>query len=348
VSLVPRALPTCVGLLALLGLSATACNPHPGTPADANAIAYVCTRGYADDPGTTITAVDLTSGVVLQTVSTGTLPDALAATPDGKEILVVDQGVDQVNELSTRANRVLRSTTTGLEPDALGVTPDDTRALIANQGAGTVTPVALPSLRAGTPITVGQAPDAVGIGGPGGHTALVANFAEGTLTPINLEDDTPGSAIPAGPEPDAIAVSPDGNVAVVANLGNDTLTTINLDTLSEGPSLPLGVDPTGVEFAPEQPGTSGAPLVAWVSGGDALVQVTVLTSGPGAAPVATLRSSITLPSLAESVALTPNGTTAWVAGQDGWLRAVNLPSGTPGKRVKIGGKPSAVVIPPRG
>jgi len=52
--------------------------------------AYICTFGYDDQPGTTVTALDLATRHLGRPINTGSLPSALAATPDGRLLVVTD------------------------------------------------------------------------------------------------------------------------------------------------------------------------------------------------------------------------------------------------------------------
>ncbi len=302
--------------------------------------AYVCTFGYDDQPGTTITAVDLASRRVDRSPRTGSLPSAVAATPNGRLLLVTDQGVDNLAVLSASTDHLITRIPTGDEPDAVAVSPDGTIALVANVDDDTVTPVDLTTLRAGRPIPVGSRPDAVAIGGPGGTTALVADLEGNTVTPVDLTTMTAGTPVPVGTEPDAVAVTPDGTTALVANLGSGTVTPIALATLRPGFSVAVGPGPTGLAVTAKGPG--GSPT-AWVTAGTDLVPLKLsnlslllpLSAGP----------PLPVGHLAEAVAFTADGTTAWVAGQDATLTPVDLTTGVAGPSIYVGGRPAAVVIP---
>jgi YVTN family beta-propeller protein len=320
--------------------------PGLSARADAGTEAYVCTLGYDSDPGATVTAVNLALGSADPGITTGTLPDAVAASPDGRLVLVADEGEDELTVLDASDGDVVATIPTGVEPDAVAVSPDGSIAVVANSDDGTVTPVNLRTLRAEPPVKVGGQPDAVGIGGPDGRTALVANLAEGTVTPVNLETMKAGSSIRVGMEPDAIAVSPDGDSALVADLGSDAVTLVNLVTLTASPSVSVGVAPTGIATdttgaagGAGSGGGSGAGPVAWVSGGTSLVSVSF-----AARPV--VGQEIPIGHLAEAVAIAHGGTTAWVADNDPYVTAVDLVSGRVLRSVRVGGRPSAIVIPP--
>ena len=324
------------------------------TRAEAGAEAYVCTFGYDSAPGATVTPVNLDGDRADSGITTGTIPDAVAASPDGRLVLVTDEDEDQLSVIDTSDGYVVATIPTGLEPDAVVVSPDSGLAVVANSGDGTVTPVDLHTMRAEPAVNVGGEPDAVGIGGPGAQTALVANLAGGTVTPLNLETMKAGRSIRVGDEPDAIAVSPDGDSALVTDLGSDAVTFVDLVTLRASATVNVGIPPTGIATDPEGNGGSGpsagasggaagggggSGAVAWVSGGSSLVSVSF-----AARPV--VSRAIPVGHLAEAVAISRGGTTAWVADGDPYVTKVDLVTGRDLESVHVGGRPSAIAIPP--
>jgi DNA-binding beta-propeller fold protein YncE len=146
----------------------------------------------------------------------------------------------------------------------------------------------------------------------------------------------PGSPITVGDEPDAIALDPDRDEALVANLGSGTATFVDLLTVSAGPQVALGVAPTGAATEAHD-ASNGA--VAWVSGGDSLVGVSFDKT-------ALLGRSYPVGHLAEAVAISNSGTTAWVADNDPYLTEIDLSDGRTLETVQVGGRPSAIVVPP--
>jgi YVTN family beta-propeller protein len=297
--------------------------------------AYVCNFGFDDQPGTTIAPVATATGRVGRSVTTGSLPSALAATPDGRFLLVTDEGDDHLVVLDTTTDDVVARFPTGVEPDAVGVSPDGDIALVANVDDNTVTPVDLSTRREGRAIAVGARPDAIAIGGPGGLTAIVADLEGNTVTPVDLGTMTAGAPIAVGTEPDAVAVSPDGTEALVANFGSGTVTPIDLTTLHAGRAVAVGPGPTSL--AVSATGPSGVPT-AWVTTGETLVPVNLASF--------TVGSPLSLGHVAEAVAIAPDGTTAWVAAEDATVIPVDLSTGRPAHAIFVGGRPSAIVIPP--
>jgi hyaluronoglucosaminidase len=305
------------------------------TRANAGDEAWVCNFGYDSDPGSTVTPVNLTGLVSNTPITTGSLPDAIAASPDGRLILVADEGQDLLTIIDATDGDVLARVATGVEPDAVAVSPDGRLALVADSDDGTVTQVNLDSMSAGPHIRVGPQPDAIAIGGQDGETALVANLGDGTVTPIDLATMRAGRPIPVGDEPDAIALSPNGMGAFVADLGSNEITYVNLVTLRAGPRIDVGVAPTGIATE-ESTGVAG-PL-AWVTGGTSLVRVSFDQKR-------VVGRALSVGHLAEAVAIGPGSSTAWVADEDPYVTEVNLVTGRDIASVSVGGRPSAIVVP---
>ena len=152
------ALPLSLSWCLLAGCTSGSAVASPTTPT-----AYVATGASVANPGNTVAVVDTVTSKAQKPITTGTLPAALAVTPDGNDVLVANKGVDTVSEIDVASGTVVRQVTVGLEPDAVAVAPNGALALVANFGDNTVTPLALPSLRAGRPIAVGRQPVAVAI-----------------------------------------------------------------------------------------------------------------------------------------------------------------------------------------
>jgi hyaluronoglucosaminidase len=319
-------------LLAAAALLAGCSGTGGGASPPPGGLAWVATGASVTLPGTTITPVDLVTGQVEPGVHLGSLPSAMAFTKGGGALLAVTQGDDILHEIDPASRAVLRSVTVGEEPDAIAVAPGGTDgkgiALVANLDSNSVTPVDLGTWRAGRAIAVGTEPVAIAVTTTGGvATALVVDFGSNTVTPIDLATMQAGAPIAVGSGPQTIAVA--GGEALVGDFGDRTLTPIDLATMQPGSAVSLPANPTGIAVT-----ASGA--MAYISGGASVVPLTVSSLAVG--------TPISLPDVAEAIALDPAGTVAWVALQAGSLLRVDLPSGKVGRRIHLGGHPSAVVI----
>jgi DNA-binding beta-propeller fold protein YncE len=313
----------------------TACNAPVGSTAVRD-VAWVTTGGSVTLPGMDVTPVDLSTRRPGAQVPVGSLPSALAYTAGDRGLLVVTKGDDTLAEIDPATHDVIHAVKVGVEPVAVAVAPGGAHgqgiALVANFDSNTVTPVDLGTWRAGPPIAVGSEPVALAVAPPipgsGTVLAFVANFGSNTVTPINLASMGTGAPIPVGPGPQALALA--SGALLVGNFGNATLTQIDAATLRPDAPVPLPFAPTGI--------AAGPAATAYVCGGAGLVPVTPTTLGP------TVGTPIGLPDVAQGVALSSDGATAWVTQQAGGLIPVTLANGKTGPVVHLGGHPSAIVI----
>ena len=210
-----------VALAALVPALAACATPVGGTTV--GDVAWVATGASVTLPGTAVTPVALARRHIGAKVSLGSLPSALAYTPESKGLLVVTQGTDSLHEIDPATHQVLHSVGTGVEPDAVAVAPGGTGgkgvALVANLDSNTVTPVDLGTWRAGTPIAVGTEPVAiaVSVAASGAATAFVADYGSNSVTPIDVAALQPGASIAVGPGPQTIAATP--SEVLVGNFG---------------------------------------------------------------------------------------------------------------------------------
>jgi hypothetical protein len=333
-----------VAAVALVSLAVTpalaACNAPVGSTSVRD-VAWVTTDASVTRPGTGVTPIDLATRQVGKKVPVGSLPSALAYTAGDRGLLVVTQGDDTLREINPATHDVIHEVAVGVEPAAVAVAPGGTGgagiALVANVGSDTVTPVDLGTWRAGRPVAVGSEPVAIAVAPPlpgsGTVLAFVANFGSNTVTPINVGTMGTGAPIPVGPGPQTVALAV-GQV-LVGNFGNATLTQINAATLKPDAPVPLPFAPTGIAVA------GGAPdAIAYVCGGTGLVPVRVTALGPA------VGTQIGLPGVAQGVALSADGATAWVTQQAGGLVPVTLATATADPAINLAGHPSAVVIGP--
>lgn len=206
---------------------------------------------------------------------------------------------------------------------------------------GKLTPVDLASGRVGVPIALGSQPVALALS-HGGRIAYVADRG-GTVTPVDLASGTPDWPIPVGPGPHGISISPDGATACVLRYGRVCeLTPVDLTTGRVGTSIAFGQADTDISMASNG---DNACVLTCNRGDVALTPVNLAALRPGhSIPVPVIYSGI--------VAICPDGTAAYVAGEDakgrGWVIPVNLLTHTPGTPIKIGSRPVAIEIDPQG
>jgi hyaluronoglucosaminidase len=330
-----RTLVVATALVSSIPLLA-ACTSPPAGSASTRDVAWVATDASVTLPGSDVTPVDVVTRKVGAKIAVGSLPSAFAYTAGDRGLLVVAQGDDTLSEIDPATHDVVHSVGVGVEPDAVAVAPGGTGghgiALVTNLDSNNVTPVDLGTWRAGKPIAVGSEPVAVAVSvSPAGVTAFVADFGSSQVTPIDVSTLQAGPAIAVGPGPETVGVST--GLVLVGNFSNSTMTPINATTLQPEKAVALPINPTAMATAPS--GTT-----TYVCGGAGVVPVTVNALGLA------VGATISLPNAAQGIALTEDGSVAWVTQQAGSVIPVSLATGKLGKPLRLGGHPSAIVIGP--
>jgi YVTN family beta-propeller protein len=220
----------------------------------------------------------------------------------------------------------------GDDPTEIAVAPDGQTVYVVDSGANTVTPIDVATGTPGTPIPVGQDPVGIAIS-PDGAKAYVTNAGDGTITPIDLATNAAEAAIPAGDEPTTIAITPNGQTAYVGSgapyYDSNTVTPINLATDALG--TPINPDGLPSKLVASPDGTTVYALVQISGVNEELESIDVATGAVGGGEEF---------SYATSVAITPDGLTAYVPYDDvnvAHVVPVDLSSGTTGTALTFAG-----------
>jgi YVTN family beta-propeller protein len=213
-------------------------------------------EGVGSGNATTVRVVDLNSNsIVGQPITVGLAPAALAITPDGQFVYVVNYvdgnpGTGTISIIQTSSNTVVGTINGLFGPFAIAITPNGKYAYVTNFGSNNFAPigttVSIVKLRNNTivkTITLGIQPSGLAIT-PDGHYAYVANYntlysdgqnftgltaGQGTVNVIDVHDKKlKHITIPVDQSPDAIAISPNGKFAYVTNFASNTVNVIAL------------------------------------------------------------------------------------------------------------------------
>jgi YVTN family beta-propeller protein len=207
------------------GASLTAINTRSGSvsppiPVGAYPVAIAfakdgATAYVADFGSDTVTPIALATGRpgsavpagrAPEAIAVGGAPDALAVSPDGRTLEVLDGDTDQVTPIDTATRRAGTPIRVGYSPAAVSFSPAGV-AYVVNTISGTVTPVRPGRARAGRPISVGSSsyPLAIALL-PGARTAVVLDTYAGQATVIDLRTGHASAPVGTGANPVAVAI----------------------------------------------------------------------------------------------------------------------------------------------
>jgi hyaluronoglucosaminidase len=353
-----------VGLVVGLGVVLAACGAgtttgsKPGVtapPPPPSVVAYVTLAGTKANLGfgsavTPVTvSTDIGKPTVGATIAVGAYPDAVAIAPNGQTAYVANYSSNTVTPIDLLTGKATKAIPAGTGPAGIAIAPDGSTAYVTDDGSSsslgdTVTPIDLSTGTPEAPITVGTGPQGIVIT-PDGSTAYVADagaIVQGqsgnvgnTVTPIDLATKKAGKAITVGNGPNGIAITPGGSTVFVTNLDSGSVSPISTATNIAGAPIAVPGGPLGVV---------ATATTAWVvdarsntSAGNNVVPISVASDTVGA-PVPVDKG-------AQYIALTPDGTTAWVTClSSNKLVPIDLASGKAGQPVRVPGGPFAIAI----
>ena len=256
-------------------------------------------------------------------IPVGDEPISIAVTPSGKTAYVANLGSSTVVPITLKTRAVGRAIAVPPDPVGVAVTPDGTTVDVTSLADNTVTPIATTTDTVGSPATVGASPAGLAIAP---DQAPKAAF---DITPAPTDEPTlfdaspsvvPGAAIESykwnfgdGHSTTTTVPSTTHTYAAAGNY-SVTLTLVDEDGTSltqvfTGQTVSLDGDPgaetsQSVEIFDSTPGP--APTLYVANGeSDTVTPVNTATNTPGA--------PIPVGDDPDSIAISPNGLTAWVA-----------------------------------
>jgi 6-phosphogluconolactonase (cycloisomerase 2 family) len=228
------------------------------------------------------------------TVATGTGPDGITVSADGKSAYVANGSANSVSQYTVGADGTLSpktpaTVTTGSDPAVIGLSADGKTAYVVNFRGNSVSQYAVAAdgtLSPKTPATVTTATAPFGIAvSADGTSVYVANRNSGSVSQYTAATDGTLSpknpaTVAAGSQPSKIILSPDGKSAYVAN-GAAAGTVSQYNVASDGTlsakspaTVTAGNQPQGIALSADG---RGAYVVN--GHGNNLSQYTVATDG---------------------------------------------------------------------
>ncbi len=195
----------------------TGVGPHEIAVSPDTSTAVVTDYGTREQPGSTLTVIDLESRQVARTVELGehTRPHGLAWLDD-QRIAVTTEGSKHLLVVDPHQGEILQAVETDQEiSHMVAVSRPTGRAFVANIGSGTVTVIDLAAGRKLRDIETGAGAEGIAVSADGGDV-WVTNRAADTLSIIDAESLEIEATLPCASFPIRVALTGDGSRALVS------------------------------------------------------------------------------------------------------------------------------------
>ena len=193
--------------------------PHEVAASPDGKTAVVTNYGTRDQPGNTLTVVDLTTLQPAATIDLGhqLRPHGIMWLPGTERVAVTTEGSGTLTVVDVAARRVVAAVPTNQQTShQVSVTPDGSRAFVANIGSGSVAVIDLETMTAVKSISTGAGAEGVAVA-PDGREVWVTNRAENTVTILDARSLKILATLPSAEFPIRVVFTPSGSLGLVTN-----------------------------------------------------------------------------------------------------------------------------------
>ena len=182
-------------------------------------------------------------------VPAGSVPKYLAATPDGRLVLVSNWCSGDLSVIDCAAMNEVRRIRLGRYPRGIAVDRSSTTAYIGVMGSYDVAVLSLKTFALSWLRGVGRSPRTVLIDSAGQYLYATLN-GEGSVAKVDLSAGRAPRKAVTGEAPRSMAITPDGGTLYVTNYGSDTVSKISTAEMHVVATAPTEHHPIGITYDP--------------------------------------------------------------------------------------------------
>ena len=299
------------------------------TPITATITANPISEAYiANDGSNSVTVINTANNTILTTISVGSAPNSIAASPDGSRVYVANEG-QTVSVINTSTHKVIATIPVGAYPTGIVVSPDGNRVYVVNNNSADVSVINTTTNTVISTISIGGGIFGIAIS-PDGKTLYVTNEVQNNLVVISTATNTITATITEdlGSDSEGVAVSPDGKLVYVASNTSSLLLVINAANNQIISKIPIGFAPVGVSVSPD-----GSRV--YVATGNTVSVVNALTN--------TLITKIPVGSGPQGISISPDGSQVYVANSNNNnVSVINTSTNTVTATINVGNFPISI------
>ncbi len=194
--------------------------------------------------------IDVETHQIRKVIGVGAVPKYVAATPDGKLVLVTNWCSWDLSIIDTATNKEIRRVDLGGKYPRGIVIPSDSRsAYVVLMGSDRLVKVDLGSFevtRMGSP---GDSPRHIVIS-PDDSTLYVTNNRDGNVVRIDRSTGRVTGSVSTGAQPRSMAISSDGQALYVVNYESASMTKVRTADMSKMQTVKVDNHPIGITYEP--------------------------------------------------------------------------------------------------
>jgi YVTN family beta-propeller protein len=195
----------------------TGAAPHEIETSPDGSLAVISNYGDRDEPGSSLTIIDVSAASVLRTIDLGehSRPHGLSWVGENR-VAVTTEGSAHLLVVDVDAGTVAQQIPTDQEiSHMVATTPDGGRAFVANIGSGSVTAIDLVSGTKLTDIETGEGAEGIAVT-PDGGEVWITNRAADTISIVDPQSLEIVETVSCAGFPIRVAITPDGARALVS------------------------------------------------------------------------------------------------------------------------------------
>jgi len=194
--------------------------------------------------------IDVATTTITNVIPVGAVPKYVAATPDGKRVLVTNWCTWDLSVIDTTTNaQVTRIKLGGSYPRGIVVSPDSTTAYVAVMGSDKIVTVDLASFAVAKFASPGDSPRHL-VRSPDGEFIYVTNNRTGNVVKLDRVTGKTLGSVATGSEPRSMTIAPDGEAVYVVNYESGTMTKVRTSDMTIMQSVKTDRHPIGITYEP--------------------------------------------------------------------------------------------------
>jgi YVTN family beta-propeller protein len=239
--------------LEVLATLPTGHGPHEAAASPDGRTVFVTDYGTGDEPGSSITVLDVRERRVVATYDLGDFrrPHGIEVSSDGTRVWVTCEGSQAVVELNAESGEIVDSWKTEQKiSHMLALTADEKTIFVANIGSGSATVIDRESGKVRS-ISTGAGAEGIAVT-PDGSKVWVTNRGADTLSILDASDGKILRELGSeGSFPIRVEFTPDGRLAWISNARSNAIAVFDTGTMNLVGTVEVGAMPIGILISPD-------------------------------------------------------------------------------------------------